>query len=108
MSDQLPPDWKPPERALVERAWARHHQRRLLDQLERERDAAGNPTWRLVLQDTPEDPEWTRATFEPIDPLDQREGIRITSWPTAKAQQLLDEIRAIADEGLSDESSRPG
>lgn len=107
VSHQLPADWKPPERALVERAWARHPRRRLLDQLKRERDAAGNPTWRLVLQDTPEDPEWTRATFEPIDPLDLREGVRITSWPTAKVQQLLDEARAIADEGADGESGRP-
>lgn len=97
VSLRMPPDWSDPERGLVERAWAKHQQRGLLEQLSRERNAAGNPTWRLVLEHTPEDPEWTRATLQPIDPHDMREGIRITSWPTAKAQQLLDDARAITE-----------
>lgn len=35
--------------------------------------------------------------FQPVDPDDPREGIRITGWPTAKLQQLLDDARALGE-----------
>lgn len=97
MSHERPAGQRSPERVLIERAWETHPRRQLLEQYQRERNATGEPAWRLIVEDHPDDSEWKRAMFQPVDPDDPREGIRITGWPTAKLQQLLDDARALGE-----------
>jgi hypothetical protein len=94
----LPDDWRPPGQVQIEKAWAEHEQHELLAELQRERDADGQPTWFMIKEPEQGDPEWVVVWFRAVDPLDTRPDIRITRFPVAWEAQQEADARAIADE----------
>ena len=85
--EQLPENWRQPSQVLIEGECEKHPQRAELEARKAERDDEGNPTGRLEPKNEPED--WTGIWFCSIDPLDDREDIRVCGWPN---QWLRDEL----------------
>jgi hypothetical protein len=94
----LPDDWKPPGRALLEKAWDEHPRRDELDALKRERDQDGNPTWNLHLEDDADDPNWAAYWLRPADPRNDARSIRVVRYPKVYVERREADARAIVDE----------
>jgi hypothetical protein len=98
MADPLPDDWRPPAQMALERAWAEHPKRELLERLQRERDAEGNKTWGVRMEDDEEDPMWVAVWLRPVDPRDPRPSIRVSRWPKEWEARQQADAEARADE----------
>jgi hypothetical protein len=94
----LPNDWRPPQQVLLERAWDKHERHDELVAFQRERDEQDQPKWFLLAEPDEGDPEWTAVWFRPVDPLDERPGIRIVRYPNSWLEGEDARVQAIIDE----------
>lgn len=92
----LPDDWRPPARVRLEEAWDKHAHRDTLDQLKRERDQSGDPTWQLV-RELHED-KWVEYWMRPVDPFDERQRICVGRWAEKVETDPLKDAQAIVEE----------
>jgi hypothetical protein len=79
----MPPDWRPPDRVLIEKAWNEHPEQDRLVELDQERDDEGVKQWELYSDLERGEPEWTAVWLQPVDPDDERLPIRISRYPNA-------------------------
>jgi hypothetical protein len=98
MPEQLPEDWRPPVRELIEKAWNEHPQVDVLNARKAERDTESNPTWTLRDEDDGNDPEWAGVWLRPFNPRDARESIRITRYPRKWEDREMRDAGAVGDE----------
>ena len=98
--EPLPKNWRQPSRVQVEREWEKHPQRAELDARKAERDDEGNPTWSLEARSEPED--WTGMWLYSVDPLDEREDIRVCGWTNQWLKEQLAKAEMQAGESSAE------